>query len=133
MEPTIPTWSLAIVDKKIPYKELKIGDIVVFKNDKIVKTEDKNGANIIHRIIDGDCQTGFTTKGDHNDINDGITVTKTTYIGKELFHIPFIGLIMTLISRYKKELIILLAIIIFLNVVKNIFYAIKYITTDNQK
>lgn len=106
MEPTIKTGSLAIIDKKVSYENLEIGNIVVFYNEN-------DDINIIHRIIDGDQYSGFRTKGDNNDTDDGITVTNKTYIGKEIIHISYLGYIFLFFTKYRILLILILALIFF--------------------
>ena len=89
MEPTIPTWSLCLVNVKTPYEELETGDIVVY-------VRQSDGLRIIHRVI-AVTDEGIVTKGDANAIDDGVSVTPDNLFGKYLFHIPWLGRLPVLI------------------------------------
>ena len=87
MEPTIPTWSLCVVNVKTPYEKLETGDVIVFYRKS-------DGLRIIHRIIQYS-EDGIVTKGDANSIDDSLNgkpnVDATNYYGKSLCHIPKLG------------------------------------------
>lgn len=70
MEPTLDTHSMAITDMKS--NDYEIGDIVVYKHEKIL---------IIHRIIDI-TNNGYITKGDNNPVPDSWIVEKDQVVGK---------------------------------------------------
>ena len=89
MEPEIPVGSM-IYAKAAGPEEIGEGDIIVFQ---------KNGAVITHRVV-RDCpeEKEFITKG---DANQGEDMTPTPYgslIGKVVFHIPYAGVLMTMLS-----------------------------------
>ena len=65
MEPTIPTGSLCIVNIRRPYEKVEEGDVIVY-----VRKYD--GLRIIHRVIEV-TDEGLVTKGDHNQISDGLS------------------------------------------------------------
>lgn len=104
MEPTIPTGSVVFVDEKYDYDKLKINDIAVFQAGN--NTSDGSSMKVIHRIIEKRDE-GFVTKGDNNDVSDGVTVTKQTFQGKEVFHIPYIGYGIKLMNQYHLNIIII--------------------------
>ena len=83
MEPTIPTGSLCIVNIRIPYEKIEEGDVIVY-----VRKSD--GLRIIHRVI-AVTDDGLVTKGDHNQIDDGLSTTQENFYGKSLVHIPEVG------------------------------------------
>ena len=83
MEPTIPTGSLCIVNIRIPYEKIEEGDVIVY-----VRKSD--GLRIIHRVIEV-TDEGLVTKGDHNQISDGLSTTADNYFGTSLVHIPGVG------------------------------------------
>lgn len=101
MEPTIHTGALVFVDTKYEYHDLKVGDIAVFNKENI---------RVIHRIVE-QTSTGFITKGDANNEQDGITVTTDTFKGKELFSIPYIGYGIALLNQYHAIYVVIALII----------------------
>lgn len=76
--------------------EIKVGDIVVYKNSK---------GFTIHRVIEIDENT-ISTKGDANNVNDS-PVSYEEIIGKPLtindktIRIPFLGMVSVLINKNK--------------------------------
>ena len=83
MEPTIPTGSLCIVNIRVPYEEIREGDVIVYLRKS-------DGLRIIHRVI-AVTDEGLVTKGDHNQIADGLSTTAENFYGKSLLHIPGLG------------------------------------------
>ena len=85
MVPTIPTGSLCVVTTRADYEDIEVGDVVVY-----IRASD--GKRIIHRVIEI-TEDGMVTKGDHNSIDDGLSVTKeqNNLFAKNLFHIPYLG------------------------------------------
>ena len=83
MEPTIPTWSMCVINTRTAYEDLKVGDVIVYYRAS-------DGARIIHRIIEI-YPEGMVTKGDANSVDDGLSVTKDNYYAKSLFHVPHLG------------------------------------------
>ena len=74
MEPEIQTGSLCFVDTKYPYSDIKDNDIIAFQTE--------SDMFVTHRAIDV-TEEGIETKGDANDISDGITTTEKNYLGKK--------------------------------------------------
>ena len=83
MEPNLPTWSLCVINVKVPYEELEVGDIVVYNRMR-------DGMRIIHRVKEI-TDEGIVTKGDANKTDDGVSVTAENLFGRYLFHIPKLG------------------------------------------
>ena len=83
MEPTIPTWSMCVINTRAEYEELAVGDVIVYYRAS-------DGARIIHRVI-AIYPEGIVTKGDANSVDDGLSVTKDNYYAKSLFHVPYLG------------------------------------------
>ena len=104
MEPTIPTGSVVFVDEKYGYDKLRINDIAVFQTGNT--GSDGSSMKVIHRIIEKRPE-GFVTKGDNNEASDGVTVTRDTFEGKEVFHIPYIGYGIKLMDQYHLNIIII--------------------------
>jgi len=68
-----------------------MGDIVIFKGTKL------NGEAIgpfAHRIVGGDATSGWVTKGDANESDDSFRSTSVEIMGKVLFSIPGLGLLL---------------------------------------
>lgn len=75
MEPTIMTGSRYIINKRVKYEALKVGDMISFRNGNRL---------ITHRIVER-TEEGFKTKGDNVITNkkvDPWIVRKSDYIGK---------------------------------------------------
>lgn len=89
MEPTYQTGSVIYV-KDVDTSELEIGDAITYSLDgEIVAT---------HRIIEKFMDNGtvsFQTKGDANEIEDGVPVSEDMVIGKPVFTIPKLGYLVT--------------------------------------
>ncbi len=89
MQKTIPVGSL-VVDKSVPAKDLKVGDVITFQKPIGAKGLDS------HRIIKIQRSNGHTvyrTKGDSNPIVDpwAISFKPTDQAHKMLFSIPYAG------------------------------------------
>lgn len=90
MIPTIKIGDMIIIKKTDP-AEIKIGDIIQFKRDKI---------RVIHRVVDIGQQgskTGFVTKGDNNSSADSDLVLPEQVTGRLLVTIPKAGALSMLI------------------------------------
>lgn len=105
MEPEIHTGSLAFIDTKVSYEDIEENDIVAFENE--------NGDMVVHRAIavtDG----GIETKGDANDVSDGVTTTSDNYYGKYMFSIPNIGYVLFAIKSKRGIIITVTAIVAYI-------------------
>ena len=96
MEPTIETGSLCFINKLTKYEEIKENDIIAFKLP--------TGVGVTHRVIKI-TNDGFKTKGDNNDTEDLMIITKDNYIGKNIFSIPKIGYGIKLIQTTRGKII----------------------------
>ncbi|MDF2538655.1 MAG: signal peptidase [Herbinix sp.] len=99
MYPLFQRSDLLLIQSLSAKENVQIGDIVVFK--------DKEGqlssqGYIVHRIVEGNDETGYITKGDANDYTDqasggtgriqrGWIFSKVITIGKQPLKIPLIG------------------------------------------
>lgn len=86
MEPAIHTGSLSFVNTKADYNKIEVNDVVVFTTS--------TGDQVTHRAI-AISDAGIETKGDANDVSDGITTTPANFGGKTLFSIPYLGYAVT--------------------------------------
>lgn len=90
----IPNLSLAIVMSGSMEDGISVNDVVVAVKQSDYKVKDivsyKSGSMLVtHRIID-ETETGYITKGDANNTEDG-EVAKGAIVGKVIFVIPKIG------------------------------------------
>jgi len=91
MEPTLNIGDMLVVQGANP-RELKVGDIVVFKPPSPYW----KGIPWVHRIVEirvinNDIK--FKTKGDANAFPDPFWISEEEIIGKVVFRIPYIGLV----------------------------------------
>ncbi|MGG7177881.1 signal peptidase I [Clostridium paraputrificum] len=99
MEPTINKGDLVVVKKQ----DIKEGDIISFKG---INTDTKTTHRVV-KVIDTTPIT-YITKGDNNAVEDPYTVDKEKIQGNVIFHIPYLG---SLISILKEKLLIILLLI----------------------
>ena len=98
MEPAIKTGSLVFVNSKYDYNKVEVGDIVAFKvNEDTLVT---------HRVI---AKKGgmFETKGDNNDVSDGLTVRRNNFKGLTKFWIPTIGYFLIWLQTTRGRILII--------------------------
>ena len=95
MEPTIKTGSLCFINKHAKYEKIKEKDVIAFKKD---------GTLVTHRVYSV-TEEGFETKGDNNDDKDGGLVTKSNFVGKNIFWIPKVGYGVKLVQSTKGKII----------------------------
>ncbi len=96
MEPAIETGSLSFINKRFKYEKIKENDIIAF--------ETETGVKVTHRAIAIN-DKGIETKGDANDVSDGISTTKENYIGKNIFSIPKLGYAVKIIQSTRGKII----------------------------
>ena len=89
MAPTIPAYSLCLIDTHVDYDSLQTGDIIVYDRPY-------DHMQVVHRII-AIFNEGVLTKGDANPVDDGILLTEADITGVYLCHIPGAGLAANLI------------------------------------
>ncbi len=128
MQPTILAGSVAVIDK-VPFDQLKIGDVIVFVPLLAINNQCDSGPTpsltsealvpcyVIHRIVSIDIVNGqriVTTKGDNNpgsipyideDINSSM------YVGKVVFEIPVAGYVTE--SPYNYFIALLILVLLF--------------------
>ena len=84
MAPTIPAYSLCLIDTHVDYDSLQVGDIVVYDRPY-------DHIQVVHRII-AVLPDGIITKGDANDTEDG-AISFDQVFGETQFHLPYLGYI----------------------------------------
>lgn len=116
MEPSIKTGSLCFIDTNIKYDDIKVGDIIAYK---------KGTDMITHRVV-SITQDGMVTKGDNNDVSDGISVNGDNYFGKTQFSIPYLGYIVEFIQVHKgtilRVLLSMMAVLLSLTIIDIHYY-----------
>jgi signal peptidase I len=91
MEPTYHDGDLVIVRRKPAYR---MGDIVAYT---IPAGEVGGGLSVIHRIVGGSLDAGFTTKGDNNAESDPWRPTLGQIEGTTWLMVPKAGAIMSIL------------------------------------
>lgn len=82
MEPQIHTGSICFINTRASYEDVEAGDVIAY--------EAASDMVVTHRAVRV-TRTGIETKGDANDVSDGITTTKDNFKGKLVFDIPRAG------------------------------------------
>src|SRR5690554_1441414 len=82
MEPTYYTGDLVISRCGEP----SVGDVAVYQPVSV------GGGRIIHRIIDGDGESGWILQGDNNSWIDPFSPTEAEVLGTARVHVPKVGL-----------------------------------------
>lgn len=81
MEPTYYTDDIVVSRCGTP----RVGDVAVYA------TEDTGGAQIVHRVIGGDGETGWEFQGDNNDWVDEFRPADDEIVGIVVLHVPKAG------------------------------------------
>ncbi|WP_045522487.1 signal peptidase I [Neobacillus niacini] len=88
MQPHLQSGDLIFI-KKAEFEDIKVNDVITFK--------ESDTKFITHRVIDvkeqaGQAgQAGLVTKGDNNNVEDSMIVTKDHFVGKQVAAIPKLG------------------------------------------
>jgi len=82
MEPTYETGDFVVAREADSYE---IGDVIVYR---VPEGNAGAGRLIVHRVIDGDIQSGFITQGDNRGSPDQWHPTEKEVVGKLWFHVP---------------------------------------------
>ena len=88
MEPNIPVGSLIVVKAAEQFEK---GDVITFGTDT------KTQIPTTHRIVNVTGSQGvlyFTTRGDANDVDDPVAVTRDDVIGKVVLSVPTLGFLL---------------------------------------
>ncbi|MCS0787420.1 signal peptidase I [Cytobacillus firmus] len=85
MHPHLQSGDLALI-KKAEFNDIEVNDVITFK--------ESDTKFITHRVIDvkeQNGQSGLVTKGDNNNVEDTMIVTKGQLVGKQVASIPKLG------------------------------------------
>jgi len=102
MEPEIETGSICFVNQRVPFEEIKENDIIAFQTGSMLVT---------HRAIEVK-ESEIVTKGDANNVADAAVVTKDNYVGKTIYYIRKIGLIIMLLKTRRGMIISITAAVV---------------------
>ena len=106
MAPTIPAYSLCLIDTHVDYDSLQVGDIIVYDRPY-------DHMQVIHRIV-AIFDEGVLTQGDANPVDDGILLTEADITGVYLGHIPGVGRLANIIRSPVGIAVILAAVTLLL-------------------
>ena len=88
MLPTLKVGDIIVIRGGGKVDNLQVGDVIVFK-------QPQNGDRVIvHRVFRIDQiggETGIVTKGDNNPSQDSWIVSQQHFLGRVLFHVPYVG------------------------------------------
>lgn len=76
MEPRWFTGDVVVTRRAATYQ---VGDVVAFRTD---------AGTVIHRVVGGDAEHGFTTQGDNRTTPDTWTTRPSDVLGREWFTLP---------------------------------------------
>lgn len=93
MEPTMHTGDLAVVLQRDTYAA---GDVVAFRPQ--LDDAGASSSMVIHRIVDGTTDSGFTTQGDGNEWLDPWTTPEGAIAGEMAFFVPRVGHVLARLS-----------------------------------
>lgn len=85
MRPALEPGDL-VIDKKPDVNEIKVNDIITFKQ------QEKYITHRVIGIVNENGQTLYQTKGDANNVEDDILTPQNAVVGGYAFHIPKAGL-----------------------------------------
>ncbi len=105
MEPGIQRGSLSFINTHVDYDSINENDVIAFSLS--------SGKKVTHRVIKK-TDEGLETKGDSNNISDGISTTRDNYFGKNIFSIPKLGYLVMIIQTARGKIILGTAIIVLL-------------------
>jgi signal peptidase I len=93
MEPAYATGDLLIVRATSAYV---VGDAVAYR---VPATEIGAGTLVIHRIIGGDPELGFSVRGDSNPGEDPWHPRAADVVGRAYLHVPMLGRVTALLHQ----------------------------------
>lgn len=102
MEPAINTGSVCFVNTNAEYANIKEGDIIAF--------ETSLGGLVTHRVV-SIAEEGLETKGDSNDVSDGISTTSENFRGQTVFSVPYLGYAFKALQRPTNLMIVLIVVV----------------------
>ncbi len=99
MEPAIPVGSVVYVKAAVPESVLE-GEIIAFES---------GGSVVTHRVTENRFVVGeFVTRGDANAHEDLQTVPYAALIGRVTYHIPYIGMLLSIYASSVGKIYVLI-------------------------
>lgn len=96
MEPYLKTGALTMTKRIYSLDEIEVGDVIVYKGDAL--RPDLTDERVIHRVIE--IKDGLVyTKGDHNQMADGVGLTMNDIEAKLVWHWNWCSKIYDLMHR----------------------------------
>ena len=102
MEPEIQTGSVCFVNTKAEYSQMQVGNVIAYQTSA--------GGLVTHRIISVTSE-GLETKGDNNDMSDGVSTTSENFRGETLFSVPFVGYVLKALQQPRNLAIVSILVI----------------------
>jgi len=94
-----------VISKTCDTDKLEVGDVITFWT--VIQGQRALNTHRIIAIEDGGTFRSFTTKGDNNSIEDGLTVHQSEIVGKYVTHIPGIGSVIDFLQTSKGFLLVI--------------------------
>ena len=135
MRPTLYAGDIVVLDA-VPFNQLKVGDIIVFKapiynsvGGKCSTQIDRIPCYVIHRIVNittSGKQELIKTKGDNNPTSENgvdclvnvtvsqcqAAITQSDYVGKVVYRLPLLGVMAFAVARPYNYLLIMALIVV---------------------
>lgn len=100
MEPAVHTGDLVIVNSRYDYEKVAPGDIITYQAP--------NGALVTHRVVKVSSE-GIETKGDANNLSDGISAGEENYLGRAWISVPKLGFVSSAALSKRGRILIITA------------------------
>lgn len=107
MTPKYNIGDVVVVNTKVKYEDLQIGDVITYKSGL---------TNVTHRIVDINSDGLVVTQGDGSKTPDfsGSGIAKDNLVGKVMFGIPKLGSLLETIAKPANYMILVIALILIL-------------------
>lgn len=107
MTPKYAIGDVVVVNTKVNYDDLKIGDVITYKSGT---------TNVTHRIVDKTASGLVVTQGDANNSPDysGAGIPRSNLVGKVMFGIPKLGTLLESVAKPSNYMILVIALILIL-------------------
>jgi signal peptidase len=88
MEPTIPLWSVIVVEPVAP-TDIRKGDIITYEQPDVPGRKVTHRVHRVEQMEDG--SPAFVTKGDNNNVRDSYRVSYADTAWRVKAHVPHVG------------------------------------------